>query len=318
LNRNIKKITALIELPSWLGDCVMSTPAIENIINYYVDIDITVIGPSSSIELFKNHPKVVNFVSLDSKSKYTFTNLSKLGFFDLYFTFRSSVRAKIFKLLINASNKFQFNNRNFKNRHQVEKYVDFINDSLNIRYSAGNLISNFEKPKEKSKSKILGINPGASYGSAKRWYPEKFAKVAIELSDNFDILIFGSRNEIEFTKIIEKYLLQNNIYNFINLAGKTSISELVKHISNLDIFLTGDSGPMHIAASLQIPTVALFGPTNHIETSQWKNPNSFIIKKNLSCQPCMKRTCPLGHHNCMKLIDSEEVIDLVHKNLTNN
>ena len=65
---------------------------------------------------------------------------------------------------------------------------------------------------------------------------------------------------------------------------------------------------MHIAASFGIPTVSLFGPTRDYETSQWLNQSSIIIKKNLDCQPCMKRTCPLLHHNCMKLIETDEVV----------
>ena len=65
---------------------------------------------------------------------------------------------------------------------------------------------------------------------------------------------------------------------------------------------------MHLAASLNVPTIAIFGPTNSLETSQWKNSKSIIIKKELDCQPCMKRTCPLHHHNCMKLIEAEEII----------
>ena len=68
---------------------------------------------------------------------------------------------------------------------------------------------------------------------------------------------------------------------------------------------------MHLAASLQIPTIAIFGPTNSNETSQWKNANSVIIKKNLECQPCMKRTCPLKHNNCMKLIKASEVLKAI-------
>ena len=66
---------------------------------------------------------------------------------------------------------------------------------------------------------------------------------------------------------------------------------------------------MHIAASFQIPTIAIFGPTDHKETSQWMNTNSVILKKKLECQPCMKKTCPLKHHNCMKLISANEVIE---------
>ena len=79
----------------------------------------------------------------------------------------------------------------------------------------------------------------------------------------------------------------------------------------MDLFLTGDSGPMHIAASFSIPTVSIFGPTKDDESSQWMNPKSKIIKKNLECQPCMKRKCPLGHHKCMKLIKPNEVLNAI-------
>ena len=90
-----------------------------------------------------------------------------------------------------------------------------------------------------------------------------------------------------------------------------TITELINCISNLDLFITADSGPMHLAASFQIPTIALFGPSKDDETSQWMNDNSVVVKKNLDCQPCMKRTCPLKHHNCMKLIEAQEVIDSI-------
>ena len=79
----------------------------------------------------------------------------------------------------------------------------------------------------------------------------------------------------------------------------------------LDLFLTGDSGPMHIAASFNIPTVSIFGPTKDEETSQWMNPQNIIVKKNLECQPCMRRKCPLGHHDCMKLIKTNEVLNAI-------
>jgi heptosyltransferase-2 len=65
---------------------------------------------------------------------------------------------------------------------------------------------------------------------------------------------------------------------------------------------------MHVAAAFQIPTVAIFGPTKDNEISQWMNEKSAIVKKNLECQPCMKRTCPLRHHNCMKLINAVDVL----------
>ena len=106
----------------------------------------------------------------------------------------------------------------------------------------------------------------------------------------------------------KKFLIEKGIDNYLNLASKTTIKQLINHISNLDLFITGDSGPMHLAASFQIPTVSIFGSSNDIETSQWMNLKSLIVKKNLDCQPCMKRTCPLKHHNCMNLIEVEEVL----------
>lgn len=291
----------------------MSTPAIENISTYFKEIEITIFGSKTSVELIKNHPKVINTLVIDQKNQFSLKTYTNLGSFDFFFSFRGSTRAKITKLIVSSKNKYQFDHKKNSNRHQVIKYTEFINHSLNVNLYAGNLVSYFERPQISKASRLLGINPGATYGDAKRWYPEKFVKIALELSDSFDIIIFGGINELEFAKEIEVHLIKNHIKNFSNLAGKTSIAELTKYISSLDIFITGDSGPMHIAASLQIPTVALFGPTNPNETSQWKNPRSQIVKKDLDCQPCLKRTCPLKHHNCMRLIKAIDVIDSVSK-----
>ena len=158
----------------------------------------------------------------------------------------------------------------------------------------------------------MGINPGSSYGSAKRWYPKEFADVAAQLSNYYDIIIFGGPKETNIAKDIERFLIEKGVSNYKNISAKTSINELISKIANLDLFITGDSGPMHIAAAFKIPTVAIFGPTEDKETSQWMNEKSLIVKKNLECQPCMKRKCPLKHHNCMKSIKSIDVLDAVN------
>ena len=301
----------LIELPTWLGDAVMVTPAIENIINFHDDIEITLIGSFISVEALKNHPKVVKTDILSKKYLSLYKTCKELGKFDVFLSFRSSFRSKFLKFLISAKNKYQFDKNKYQNRHQVEKYNDFVNDSLSIDSTAGKL-QIYGYGIAKSKKKILGINPGASYGSAKRWYPQEFAKVARELSSEYDIVIFGSPGEVDVASDIEKKLIDYGVTNYKNIAGETNIPELIDYISSLDLFITGDSGPMHIAASFQVPTVAIFGPTKDGETSQWKNEESIIVKSNLDCQPCMKRTCPLQHHDCMKLIKSEDVLKAVY------
>jgi heptosyltransferase-2 len=302
----------LIELPTWLGDAVMATPAIENIVNYYNDVEITFIGSFVSIEALKNHPKAIKTFVLDKKYTSLYKISRDLGGFDVFFSFRSSIRSKFLIFLISAKKKYQFDKNKYQNRHQVEKYNDFVNDSLSIDSTARKL-QVYGHNIAKSKKKILGINPGASYGSAKRWYPQEFAKVASELSAEYDIVIFGGPSEIDIASDIEQALIDSSVKNYKNLAGNTTITELINKIASLDLFITGDSGPMHIAAAFQIPTVAIFGPTKDKETSQWMNNKSIIVKKNLNCQPCMKRTCPLQHHDCMNLIKAVDVLTAVSR-----
>ena len=301
----------LIELPTWLGDTVMSTPAIESLVDHFSDIEITLLGSFVSIEILKNHPKVNKTYVLDKKFVNLYKTLKNFGEFDVFLSFRGSFRSKFIKFCISSKSKYQFDKNKYNKDHQVEKYINFINDSLNIKTFAGKLILHTEEKNKDEKNKLLGINPGSSYGSAKRWYPKEFADVACDLSSQYDIIIFGGPEEKDIAKDIEKYLIEKGVDNYQNLAAQTSIEELISQISNLDLFITGDSGPMHLAATFQIPTVAIFGPTKDNETSQWMNEKSMIVKKNLECQPCMKRTCPLKHHNCMKMVVASDVLRAV-------
>jgi len=301
-----------IELPTWLGDAVMTSPAIENLAFYFKDLEINLIGSPIAIEALKNHPKVTKTYVLEKNYFNLYNMLRNLGDFDLFISFRGSFRSKIMKFFVAANKKYQFDKNKYNNGHQVEKYNNFINDCLKINTSPSNLILYAEKKIKVKKNKVLGINPGASYGSAKRWYPKEFADVAINLSNQYDIIIFGGPEEKDIATDIENFLIEKGVDNYQNLAAQLSINELIFQITNLDLFITGDSGPMHLAATFQVPTVAIFGPTNHKETSQWMNEKSMIIKKDLECQPCMKRVCPLKHHNCMKLVEASDVLDAVN------
>jgi len=309
----------LIEIPTWLGDCVMTTPAIENIIKLHPNADITIFGSVISIKAFTYHPRVERIIVDDSRnSKFRIFQLYKqakqLGKFDCAISFRRTFTSRLFIWFSRAILKGNYKRYTQTSIHQVARYNSFINKVFNIS-SIADKLTIYENPKFdqfiKSKKKLFGINPGASYGSAKRWYPEEFAKVASALSNEYDIVIFGGPGEKDIAMDIEKSLIEKGVNNYQNLAGETTITELINRISNLDLFITGDSGPMHVAAAFQVPTVAIFGPTKDNETSPWMNEKSFIVKKYLDCQPCMKRTCPLQHHNCMKLIKAEEVLSAV-------
>jgi heptosyltransferase II len=303
----------LILLPTWLGDTIMATPAIENLVNFHNDSKITLIGSSIAVEVLKNHPKVTKTYVLDKNLLNLYQILKKLGDFDLFVSFRGSLRAGIIKFCISSKKKYKFNKNTYFYGHQVQKYNNFLNTSLNLKSIPSNLVLNYNSKTHHKNNKLLGINPGASYGIAKQWYPAKFAKVAIELSSQYDIVILGGAGEEDIGSDIETHLINEGINNYQNLANKTTIEGLINVISNLDLFITGDSGPMHIAAAFQIPSVTIFGPTKDNETSQWMNKKSAIVKKNLDCQPCMRRTCPLKHHKCMKLIEVSDVLSAVEK-----
>tara|TARA_B110000008_G_scaffold271081_1_gene302107 strand:+ start:143 stop:1069 length:927 start_codon:yes stop_codon:yes gene_type:complete len=301
----------LIELPTWLGDTVMASPAIENILLKYPNAKLTLIGSKVSIEVLKSHPKVVKTIQLDKSLISLYKTSNKLEQYDFSIYFRSSMRSKILKFLVSSLHKYQYDKRIYTGLHQVQKYNSFICNSLGFTKEPKELKLFNSKQNARNSTLLVGINPGASYGSAKRWESEKFAEVAYSLSSNYDIIIFGGPNEKEGALQIEKLLKRKGITNYSNLSGRTSIKDLIDHISRLDLFITGDTGPMHIAASFNIPTVSIFGPTKDKETSQWMNLKNIIVKKNLECQPCMERTCPLGHHNCMKLIKPVDVLDAI-------
>ncbi len=295
----------------------MVTPAIENIIHTYPNAKLTIFGSFVSTKLFLHHPNLEKIIVDNSRaSGCRYLNLYKLAkkaeSIDIAFSFRKNFSTKFLMYFIDAKDKYIYKRYdNQLTKHQVVRYNDFINKSLNITTEPTKLKVYTNNEISFNKKPILGINPGATYGSAKRWYPDEFAKIVIELADKYDIKIFGGPTEVDIAHDIENYLKEANITNYSNLAGKTTIEELISQISELDLFITNDSGPMHLAAAFAVPTVAIFGPTRYIETSQWKNDNSMLIRKDLQCSPCMKRVCPLKHHDCMKLITYRDILKIL-------
>jgi len=283
----------LIETPTWLGDAVMASGAIYELVKFYNPDEVIIFGSFIAIELFKN-----DFKTIQDNRKDRIKQLFTLPKVDVAISFRSSFYSKILIKFI-AKNGYAF--PKIYKGHQVEKYSKYINSIIKqdkIYTPKLHFIPfKYQKP-------TIGINPGATYGSAKRWYPKEFAKVANKLGKNYDIIIFGGPGEEEIAKDIEKNL---TIKNYQNLCGKLTIQELCQKIGGLEMLITNDSGPMHVAAAFGVKILALFGPTKYNETSPY-NTNYKIVTKNLECSPCMKRECPLNHHECMKLITADDVI----------
>jgi heptosyltransferase II len=149
---------------------------------------------------------------------------------------------------------------------------------------------------------IVGINPGAAYGSAKCWLPERFRSVIEKLVQrpNTYALCFADQPGAALVHSI----CEGMPPSVINLAAATNLRELIALIEQCTLFLTNDSGPMHIAAALKTPLVALFGSTNEIATGPYGH--GLVIHKHVECSPCYRRTCPIDFR-CMKRIEVDEV-----------
>jgi heptosyltransferase-2 len=160
---------------------------------------------------------------------------------------------------------------------------------------------------------LLGLSPGAIFGPAKRWPPDRFAQIgdwAIERW-NAKILIFGSKQE----KIICDTVSNTMNHTAINLCGKTDLGKAMALIKSCDLFLSNDSGLMHIAGALKTPLVAIFGSTNPKATGPVGS-KSIIVRHDIKCAPCLKPVCPKEFH-CMLEISAEEVWNEL-ANLKNN
>jgi heptosyltransferase-2 len=151
----------------------------------------------------------------------------------------------------------------------------------------------------------IGVNAGAFYGSAKRWPHERFAAAAELVARRVDakVAIVGSAAE---RPLGESMAGQMRVPSRV-LCGETGLDELLGVLSRLRLLLTNDSGPMHLAAALGVPVVAVFGSTDWTETAP-VGTRSRVVREDVECAPCLLRECPVDHR-CMTRVGVDAVVD---------
>ncbi|MDD3466166.1 MAG: lipopolysaccharide heptosyltransferase II [Campylobacterales bacterium] len=313
----------LVRLPNWLGDAVMATPVLESLKASYPDALFTLMGTPVALSLFEGDERVGRLVVDESKKAksrllWLYQKAKELGSFDMAITLQNSLLSALFlfftgsKVRIGYAREFRslfLTNAPKENKkiHQVLRYLELVRPFCAAVTEKLHISSN-ATPKN-----LCIINPGAAYGEAKRWEAVKFGEVAARLSKEYDIAIVGAPNEADIGAQVEETLKAHGVTNYQNLVGKTTMRELIDLIASAKLFITNDSGPMHIAAAFCVPTVAIFGSTDENETAAWGNPHYAVAKKDIDCRPCKKRSCPLKHHDCMRLIGTAEVLEAVKK-----
>lgn len=162
---------------------------------------------------------------------------------------------------------------------------------------------------------MVGVSPGAAFGTAKRWLPERFAEaaatVAAEISTKqkgADVLVgvavFGSPDEKALCEQVCAEVRQRG-GRAINFAGRASLEQYIALSAACVGFLTNDSGAMHVASALGLPTVSVFGATDHVATGP-TGPFARILREPVECSPCHLRECPIDHR-CMKAVEAARV-----------
>jgi heptosyltransferase-2 len=160
--------------------------------------------------------------------------------------------------------------------------------------------------------------PGAAYGQAKQWPPDRMAEVAMQLvrHDDATIVVVGASHDRDAARAIESWFRAHApdvAGRVVNLTGRTSLGALVGVVARMAAFVANDSGAMHLAAALGRPVVAIFGPTDERATRPLGRHQ--VLNVPVFCRPCMLRDCPIDHR-CMKRISSDTVYGAVHAALT--
>jgi heptosyltransferase-2 len=155
---------------------------------------------------------------------------------------------------------------------------------------------------------VIGISPGAAYGNAKRWLPERFAESGRQLAGTLraSVLVFGAAAERPLCDTVAESLRRAGI-EARNLAGETSLREFIDLAAACRLFLTNDSGAMHVASALAVPTVAVFGATDDTTTGP-TGELARVVREHAECSPCLLRECPIDHR-CMTRVQAATVTE---------
>ena len=340
----------LIRLSS-LGDIVLTSPAIRAVRQHFPQAHISMLVAKQSADLLTENPHLDEVIPFDRKAgnKDTgemrrITCLLRERRFDLAIDFQRKFRTSLLAYLSGARCRVGYHQPNgalctvrvpdlntkairagrISSAHAIDRYFDLLRPigieaadrtlemfiSKADRAFAHEMIAT--KGIEADRPKV-GLFPGAGW-KLREWMPDRFAAIGDRITKQFDaqVLLFGGPHESELVQQVGDLMTTEAI----SLAGDLRIRQLAALIEGCDLFVTNDTGPMHVATAMHTPTVALFGPGDHIRF-QPLDPIHTTIRHHVPCNPCKQFTNKCKNNICMKLITVDEVWETVHQRLSN-
>ncbi len=333
----------VVKAPNWIGDTVMITPSLKRLKKISTDAEIIVISNRGCGEVLKNNPNVNDIWIMNEKENWTsFLKAAKKikeCKVDIGILFPNSFSSALLLYLGKVKRRVGYN-RDGRGillsdkikltperltKHQVDYYLDVLNP-LEDPKSTEKWDDEFTKEKSKLeifvtdkerqlleeylKSKhvslnntIVAINPGGAFGSSKRWFPDRFGKVADFLAQKYDARIFitGSPKENEIFQEIQKSCK----YPLIDSTMDMDLRLLCAFLEKCKLLITNDSGSMHIGAAINCPIISIFGPTDPNLTAPY-NEKSVVVYRKTDCSPCFLKICPIDH-KCMSDIQVQDI-----------
>jgi len=331
----------LVRVPNWVGDALLATPAIHALRNSFPRAHIAVLAKPWVAPLFSASPDVDEIITYERPGRHsglsgmrTLCRELRAKKFSLAVLLQNAFEAALIARWAGIPQRagFAVDGRGLllthpvpiggarKDLHHADYYLRLIESlGLDVRVSrrlrltlpeesvtsAGRILN--EPGPGWSDALLVGLVPGAQYGDAKRWLPERFAEVADRLSETTGsrTLVFGSKGEQQLVR--ESVRLMKT--QAVDLSGRTTLLEAAALLARCAVVITNDSGLMHVASALSVPLVAIFGPTDPNATSPLGKTSRLVIAEDVPCSPCLKRSCPEKKgHACMKAVGVDEVL----------
>lgn len=333
----------LVRAPNWLGDAVLALPAIAAIRRHFPGAHLAVAGPAPVAAIFREqtaaYPDEVIDVPAGGRAA---APILRKGRFDLAVLFPNSFESAwiLRRAAVPERWGFATSGRHLlltrrsprPRRQELHHHADYFRGlvrglGIAVDETDPHLApSPFTRTKTEAllgnlhvapRATIVGLAPGAAYGQAKQWPPDRVAALAARLVRERDAtcLVLGAEHDRPAARAVESWLRANApdaLPRVLDLTGSTSVNGLVGVAARCRAFVSNDSGAMHVAAALGCPVVAIFGPTD--ERSTRPLGNHTVLTASVFCRPCLLRDCPIDHR-CMKRIDVDRAFDAVSGSL---
>jgi heptosyltransferase-2 len=326
--------------PNWLGDAVMALPAIADVRRHWPSAVITVAARGGLAPLFRAVPAVDGVVALDASPPRLSVSADaarlREGGNDAALLLPNSFRAALVTWRAGIAGRWGYltDGRGWLLTHGVEvpvagrlhqaDYYQHLTAALGVprgprhpvvRAADGdraNARALLEQEGWRGEP-LVGFAPGAAYGSAKRWLPARTGELAARVSGTLAArpVIVGSAADCDTAAEVVASATAAGLAPgaAIDLTGRTDLPTLIGVLASCAAFVSNDSGAMHLAAALDVPVTAVFGPTREWATSPLAGPAgraADIVRTDVDCRPCMLRTCPIDHR-CMTRITVDDV-----------